>query len=197
PPTGLSYGFFAHSGVGIGTYSVHGGISFWGGAVPIEYMRISNGNVGIGTTTPDSKLTVKGIIHTQEVKVDLNGSVAPDYVFEKDYPLTTLEELKSYIDQNKHLPEVPSAKEMEVDGINLKEMNLLLLRKIEEMTLHLIDQNQRYAQLKEEGRVSSEASAKKVDEMTLHILELKKLINTNTGDIKTLKEPTNPSKNEK
>ncbi|HRK55437.1 MAG TPA: tail fiber protein [Cyclobacteriaceae bacterium] len=133
---------------------------------------IEDGNVGIGTETPDSKLTVKGIIHTQEVKVDLNGSVAPDYVFEKDYPLTSLEELKSYIEQNKHLPEVPSAKEMEEEGINLKEMNLLLLRKIEEMTLHLIDQNQQYAQLKEESRVSAEASAKKVEELTLHLIRI-------------------------
>ncbi|MEQ9413812.1 MAG: tail fiber protein, partial [Cyclobacteriaceae bacterium] len=112
----------------------------------------NNGNVGIGTESPDSKLTVKGIIHTQEVKVDLNGSVAPDYVFEKDYPLTSLEELESYIDQNKHLPEVPSAKEMEEEGINLKEMNLLLLKKVEELTLHLIE-------MKSENKKSNEKIA--------------------------------------
>lgn len=100
----------------------------------------SNGYVGIGTGTPDAALTVKGTIHTNEVKVDLNGAVAPDYVFEKDYQLMSLEETKTYIDANKHLPEVPSAREMEKNGLQLGEMNLLLLKKVEELTLHLIDQ---------------------------------------------------------
>jgi hypothetical protein len=68
-----------------------------------------------------------------------NDVAAPDYVFEKDYPLTSLEELKAYIDQHKHLPEVPSAKEMGENGINLKEMNLLLLKKVEELTLYVIE----------------------------------------------------------
>ena len=107
----------------------------------IMYGR-GDGNIGIGTTSPDAKLAVKGNIHANEVKVDLLGAVAPDYVFEKDYPLTSLSELKTYIDQNKHLPEIPSAKEMEENGINLKEMNLLLLKKLEEMTLHLIQQSE-------------------------------------------------------
>jgi hypothetical protein len=101
---------------------------------------LSNGNVGIGTTSPDATLAVKGNIHTQEVKVDLTGAMqGPDYVFEKDYNLLPLPELESYINQNKHLPEVPSAKEMEANGLNLKEMNLILLKKVEELTLHLIE----------------------------------------------------------
>jgi hypothetical protein len=100
---------------------------------------ISNGNMGIGTFAPDSKLTVKGDIHTREVRVDLNGAVAPDYVFEKSYDLLSLTDLENYIKENKHLPEVPSAKAMEEEGLNLKEMNLLLLKKIEELTLHLIE----------------------------------------------------------
>jgi hypothetical protein len=108
------------------------------------------GNMGIGTTTPDSKLAVKGHIHTQEVRVDLMGAVAPDYVFEKDYNLLPLSELETYITQNKHLPEVPSAKEMEADGLNLKEMNLLLLKKVEELTLHLIEQQKDIKKLKTE-----------------------------------------------
>jgi hypothetical protein len=98
------------------------------------------GNVGIGTTSPDTKLTVKGVIHANEVRVDLNSPIqqGPDYVFEKDYDLLSLSELETYIKVYKHLPEVPSAKEMEAEGLNLKEMNLLLLKKVEELTLHLI-----------------------------------------------------------
>jgi hypothetical protein len=98
------------------------------------------GNLGIGITTPDEKLTVKGKIHAQEVRLDLSFP-GPDYVFEKDYKLPSLTETQKYIKENKHLPEVPSAKEMEEKGINLSEMNMLLLKKVEELTLHLIEQD--------------------------------------------------------
>lgn len=108
------------------------------------YMAQSGGNVGIGTSSPDAMLTVKGDIHTREVRVDLEGPLqVPDYVFEKDYNLLSLTELETYINANKHLPEVPSAKEMEANGLNLKEMNLLLLKKVEELTLHLIEANKK------------------------------------------------------
>ena len=80
-----------------------------------------------------------GTIHSKEIKVSLSPGQGPDYVFEKDYPLTSLSDLKTYIDQNKHLPEIPSAKEMEENGITLKEMNLLLLKKVEELTLYVIE----------------------------------------------------------
>ena len=95
------------------------------------------GNVGIGTDTPDSKLTVKGAIHAEEVTVDLSVP-GPDYVFEEDYDLLTLEETEQYIKANKHLPEIPSAEEMEERGVDLLKMNMLLLKKVEELTLHLI-----------------------------------------------------------
>jgi hypothetical protein len=100
-----------------------------------------DGRVGIGTTNPDAKLTVKGTIHAEEVKVDLNVP-GPDYVFEKDYTLMSLEEIKAFIEKHKHLPEVPSAKEMETNGVNLSEMNMILLKKVEELTLHLIKQDE-------------------------------------------------------
>ena len=97
------------------------------------------GNVGIGTTTPDAKLTVKGNIHAQNLDIDLEGAVIPDYVFEKGYDLKSLNEVENYITENKHLPEVPSASELEKTGLNVKEMNLLLLKKVEELTLYVIE----------------------------------------------------------
>jgi len=119
-----------------------------------ELVRIKgNGNVGIGTDQPDAKLTVKGNIHTREVTVDMAGSLAgPDYVFEKDYNLLPLSELETYISQNKHLPEVPSAKEMDANGLNLKEMNLILLKKVEELTLHLIEQQKYLLKIDKENK---------------------------------------------
>jgi hypothetical protein len=96
------------------------------------------GRVGIGTKDPDAKLAVKGKIHAEEVLVDLNVR-GPDYVFEKDYNLLPLAEVENYIIQNKHLPEVPAAKEMKKNGVNLGEMNMLLLKKVEELTLYVIE----------------------------------------------------------
>nr|WP_068890593.1 hypothetical protein [Pedobacter panaciterrae] len=98
-----------------------------------------NGNVGIGTTSPNTKLAVNGIIRAQEIKVETSNW--PDYVFEDSYKVMSLAELKKYIGINKHLPDIPSAKEVELDGVSLGEMNKLLLKKIEELTLMLINQN--------------------------------------------------------
>jgi hypothetical protein len=69
----------------------------------------------------------------------MTGAMVPDYVFEKNYNLRPLAEVENYINQNKHLPEVPAAKEMEANGVNLGEMNMLLLKKVEELTLYVIE----------------------------------------------------------
>ncbi len=98
------------------------------------------GKVGIGTANPQADLSVNGNILATEIKVKTDISV-PDYVFEPDYKLKSLEEIESYVKLNKHLPEVPSAKQIKADGIDLAGMNLLLLKKIEEMTLHLIEKD--------------------------------------------------------
>ncbi|SFC65922.1 hypothetical protein SAMN04487891_1186 [Flagellimonas taeanensis] len=98
---------------------------------------LNGGNVGIGTASPDAKLTVKGRVHAEEVKVDLSVS-GPDYVFKDGYDLKSLEEVQNYIKEHGHLPNIPSAKEMEANGIQLGEMNMKLLEKIEELTLYII-----------------------------------------------------------
>ena len=94
--------------------------------------------VGIGTTHPQSKLSVNGQIRATEVKVLADISV-PDYVFEHGYELRTLKETKEYITKNKHLPEIPSASEIGENGIDLGDMNMRLLKKIEELTLYQIE----------------------------------------------------------
>ena len=118
-----------------------GVVNYTGGSVDATKSLVingSNGYFGIGTSLPDQKLTVKGIIHAQEIRVDLSVP-GPDYVFDKNYELPTLKGVKDYIDQNKHLPEVPSAAEMEKKGVQLGEMNMLLLKKVEELTLYVIE----------------------------------------------------------
>jgi hypothetical protein len=105
------------------------------------------GKVGIGTTQPDAKLTVKGKIHAEEVKVDLSVP-GPDYVFEKTYDLKPLTEVELFIAINKHLPEIPSAKTMEKEGVNVGDMQMALLKKVEEITLYLIEIKKENLQLK-------------------------------------------------
>lgn len=90
------------------------------------------------------RLFVKDGIKTEKIKVDIaaqNGWA--DYVFEDNYDLMSLNSLEKYIKENKHLPEVPTTSEVLENGIELKEMNILLLKKIEELTLHLIELNKK------------------------------------------------------
>jgi hypothetical protein len=114
---------------------------------------LENGNVGIGVANPDSKLTVAGNIHAREVKVTVNAGAVPDYVFANDYKLKSLQEVEEYIKQNSHLPEIPSAQEIEKNGLMLAEMNLSLLKKMEEMTLYMIEQDKEMKGLKKENEI--------------------------------------------
>ncbi len=100
-----------------------------------------HGNVGIGTTNPTSKLTVAGTIASREVKVTVDAGA--DFVFENDYILPSLDSVANFIKVNKHLPEIASAKEMKENGMNLSEMNIKLLQKIEELTLYVIQQQKK------------------------------------------------------
>jgi hypothetical protein len=111
--------------------------------------------IGIGTSSPDQMLTVNGTVHAKEIKVD-TSIPAPDYVFEPTYKLPLLRDLKTYLDANHHLPEIPSAKEIEKDGLNLSEMNLKLLKKVEELTLYVIEKDKEIKDVKQSQQTQIE-----------------------------------------
>ncbi|OEK03485.1 hypothetical protein BFP97_19035 [Roseivirga sp. 4D4] len=94
-----------------------------------------------GLQSINGGLTVDGNILAEKVKVQVVNP--PDYVFDNNYTLRTLDEVKTFIAKKGHLPEIPSAKEMELNGIELSEMNMNLLKKVEELTLYTIDQEKR------------------------------------------------------
>ena len=138
---------FKVSESGNNTTKLHIFRNFTGDSQDIDRLVISaNGYVGVGTSNPDMKLTVKGNIHAEEVKIDLYVP-APDYVFKENYKLRTIEELEKFIKQYSHLPEIPSAKEFEQNGIMQAQMDMNLLKKIEELTLYTIAQEKKIKEL--------------------------------------------------
>jgi hypothetical protein len=110
-----------------------------------EFTVTGTGSIGVGTNNPAEKLSVNGKIRAKEVKVETANW--PDYVFSPSYKLPDLKETEKFIKANKHLPEIPSAAEVEKDGVSLGEMNARLLKKIEELTLYIIEQNKRIEKL--------------------------------------------------
>jgi len=110
-------------------------------AAPRLIITEATGNVGIGTTNPGTyKLAVNGKIRAKEIKVETGWA---DYVFKEDYNLPTLAEVEKHIKEKGHLPNIPSAKEVEENGVQLGEMNRLLLEKIEELTLYTLEQDRK------------------------------------------------------
>ena len=118
-----------------------------------KFIVDSEGDVIVNSVSnkkPGYELNVDGQIVAEEVLVQ-NSTNWPDYVFMADYVLPQLTEIEDFISEHKHLPDVPSAAQMEMNGINLGEMDKTLLRKIEELTLYVIGQSKDIAQLKQEN----------------------------------------------
>ncbi|WP_373518413.1 LamG-like jellyroll fold domain-containing protein [Pricia sp.] len=108
-----------------------------------------DGNVGIGTAPQMAyRLAVDGSVHTQEVRIDLNDW--PDYVFLPGYNLPSLQVIKERIESKGHLINVPSAEEVQLNGVELAAMSRILLEKIEELTLYVIKQHKEQKELEQE-----------------------------------------------
>ncbi|PWN71705.1 hypothetical protein C1631_003535 [Chryseobacterium phosphatilyticum] len=138
-----------YGGSGLYIYPSHGVVNA-DGTAPNESKTLylsPDSRIGMGTNSVNCincdgyRLFVKDGIKTEKVKVEIAANNGwADYVFAKDYKLMPLKELQSYIDTKGHLPEVPTTEEAINNGIELKEMNILLLKKIEELTLYTLQQ---------------------------------------------------------
>lgn len=105
----------------------------------------NNSNFGIGTNHPLYKLDVRGTVRADEILV--NNVSGADFVFDDSYQLRPLSELKEFVEENQHLPEIPSAAEMQENGVNMNDFQMQLLQKVEELTLYIILQEQRIQEL--------------------------------------------------
>jgi len=124
-----------------------------------ELFRVlGNGNIGIGTNSPQARLTVNGDIVSKKVKVTQMGW--PDYVFRNDYRLLPLDQVESYITQHKHLPGIVSEQEVGAKGLDLGDNQAALLKKVEELTLYLIQQNKALQELKALNKQLEEQNAR-------------------------------------
>ncbi len=122
------------------TTGFYGNVSGWG-----LVMNTNTGFVGIGTLNPTSRLSVNGSIRSKEVVVETGWA---DYVFDKKYKLKTLDEVEKFIEKNNHLPGIPSAAEIEKNGLQLGDTQRKMMEKIEELTLYMIELKKEIALLK-------------------------------------------------
>jgi hypothetical protein len=130
---------------GIGTFS-NTNMRIFSNSLSAIFIAAATGNVGIGTDNPTYKLSVAGNIHTTEVVVETGWA---DYVFDKKYKLPLLSDVEKFIQLNQHLPNIPSAAEIETNGLHLGDTQKRMMEKIEELTLYMIEANKRIALLEQ------------------------------------------------
>jgi small-conductance mechanosensitive channel len=122
---------------------------------------------------------VDGVLKAKEVKVQ--SDVWADFVFEKDYKLRSLNEVETFIQENRHLPDIPSEEEVKEEGISIGEMNARLLRKVEELTLYLIQQKK-----------ALEAEQERNEQLEGQQRQVMQLLQRQTEEIQQLKGLINP-----
>ncbi|MDL1888381.1 hypothetical protein FBQ96_02145 [Nitrospirales bacterium NOB] len=119
-------------------YRTPTGQDLWGQLV----IHGPTGNVGIGKVAPSAKLDVNGDVAVSgSVRIKDWTLAVPDTVFEQEYQLLDLDEVREYVHLNRHLPDVPSAAEVQRDGVSLGDFSMKLLKKIEELTLYVVQQH--------------------------------------------------------
>jgi len=129
--------------------------------------------IGIGTNNPQSQLAVNGTITAQKLVVTQSGW--PDYVFDSSYSLMKVPELENYIREHRHLPGIAPATEIEKSGLDVGGNQTLLLKKIEELTLYIIEQDKRIQELSQRTKELSDEKAR-IDSLQDQLAELKKVI---------------------
>lgn len=132
---------------GLQYHDLNDAFDFIGAGNSRLYINLSTGYIGMGTTTPSYRLDVCGTIRAKEVLVETGWC---DYVFDKDYKLRSFDELEKYINENKHLPGIAPATEVEKDGLKIAEMNKAMMEKIEELTLYVLQLNKDNQKLQKE-----------------------------------------------
>lgn len=158
--TGVIFGFAEEAG---GTANVVRLATMYGGTITWDTLTINpqNKNVGIGTTNPTQKLAVNGSIRAKEVIVDTGWS---DFVFEEGYHLPSLDAVRNHIKIHGHLPGVPSAAEIHEQGLPVGESQKILMQKVEELTLYLLQLKQANEELQArivglEARLATESTS--------------------------------------
>lgn len=142
---------FGHTGTAFSS-AQRGGIAIhasenWSSTANGTYIVLQTATTGTSSVVERARFDDFGLKVTGDISVDGTTLTVPDYVFDTDYPLMPLNELALYIAKEKHLPEIPPALAVQKKGLNLGSMQINLLKKIEELTLYTIQQNQQFKNL--------------------------------------------------